>query len=211
MVHAASTSPMVLLGLLEERNPGLDTLVASWQGLPEDTHHDADTDPHGEGDRPVSPVSDPLLNGDQLTQATEAELMGLMSAQRAAPGLARDAWAEMYRRHARYVTVVIARAFGDRARYTDVTSDIVTETFRTVFDWAGRQSRGEVLTSRFSAPDPDAVRRKVLGFHAVVAKRLATRRFANEVRRQLEFLPSDEEAISGATVDGAGTTWSSCS
>lgn len=130
--------------------------------------------------------------------------MGLMAAQRAAPGLARDAWAEMYRRHSRYVTVVIVRAFGDRARDADVASDIVTDTFRTAFDWTGRQSPGEDLTSRFSASDRDAVRRKVLGFLAVVAKRLA-RRFATEAKGRLEFLRSDPEATDPSTDEGTET------
>lgn len=129
---------------------------------------------------------------------TEAELLGLMSMQRLDPTAARAAWSEMYLRHSRYVATVVARAFGDRVRDTDTLSDIVSDAFRTVFDWAGRHGSDEVLADRFAAPDHDAVRRRVLGFHAVVARRLAAHKFAAQGRGPREFLDSDIEKTAAA-------------
>jgi hypothetical protein len=137
--------------------------------------------------------------GQYLDDRSEAELLGLMSMQRLEPDAARDAWAEMYRRHSRYVASVVARAFPQRARDADTLSDIVSDAFRTVFDWAGRHRSGEALAERFAATDRDGVRRKVLGFHAVVARRLAMRRFAVQGRGPREFTHGDIEQVASAT------------
>jgi hypothetical protein len=149
----------------------------------------------------LTPLPAGLKN--ELGDRTEAELLGLMSMQHLDPDPARDAWAEMYRRHSRYVAAVVTRAFGERTRDADVLSDIVSDAFRTVFDWAGRHGSGEDLTDRFAAPDRDAIRRKVLGFHAVVARRLATRSFAVHDRGPREFTHSDIEQVASASEEDA--------
>lgn len=121
-----------------------------------------------------------------------------MSMQRFDPSSARDAWEELYRRHSRYVAAVVVRAFRERARDDDALSDIVSDAFRTMFDWAGRHASGEDLACRFDAPDPEGIRRRVVGFLAVVARRLAVRRFAAQARRPGEFLTSDIEGTAAA-------------
>jgi len=138
-----------------------------------------------------------------LWHCNEAQLLGVMSMQHSDADSARDAWDEMYRRHSRYVAAVVARAFGERVRDADTLADIVSDAFRTVFDWAGRHGSGEHLAERFAAPDRDAVRRRVLGFHAVVARRLAAHRFAAEGRGPREFLDSDLEKTASATDEEA--------
>src|SRR5262245_36879849 len=72
-------------------------------------------------------------SAQSLASRTEAELLGLMSSRLLAPSAARDAWAEMYRRHSRYVTTVVARASGDRFRDADAVADLVSDTFQAVF------------------------------------------------------------------------------
>jgi len=134
----------------------------------------------------------------ELGDRTEAELLGLMSMQHLDPNAARDAWSEMYRRHSRYVAAVVTRAFGERARDADVLSDIVSDAFHTVFDWAGRHGPGESLTDRFGAPDRDVVRRKVLSFLAVVTRRLATRSAVLARRAPREFLHDDIDQMAAA-------------
>jgi DNA-directed RNA polymerase specialized sigma24 family protein len=147
-----------------------------------------------EGLRRSSP--EPLLG-----HCTEAELLGLMSLQDSEPLAARDAWSEMYRRHSRYVAAVVARSFGECARDADALSDVVNDVFRTVFDWAGRQGAVESVAERFAAPHADGSRRKVLGFHAVVARRLAARKFAVHGRRPREFTHADIDQVPATSED----------
>jgi len=133
---------------------------------------------------------------------SEAELLELMSMQHFEPEAARDAWEELYRRHSRYVAAVVSRALGERARDDDAVFDLVGDAFRTLFDWSARH-RSEDLADRFEAYDPDMARRRVLGFLAVVARRMSARQFASTARGHREFLradfdnaaaPQDEEA-----------------
>jgi hypothetical protein len=118
-----------------------------------------------------------------------------MSMQHALPEEARGAWAELYRRHARYVAVVASRALRERGRDDDAVFDLVGDAFRTVFDWTARQREGADLASRFDANDPETARRKVLGFLAVVTRRLAARRLSNGARTPREVPHADLEEI----------------
>ena len=138
-----------------------------------------------------------------LGNRSEAELLALMSMQRIDADVARAAWSEMYRRHSRYVAAVVTRAFGERTRDADALSDIVSDAFRTVFDWAGRHGYGEDLVERFAAHDRDGVRSRVLGFHAVVARRLAARRLAIHSRGPREFTHGDIEQVASADEEDA--------
>jgi DNA-directed RNA polymerase specialized sigma24 family protein len=114
-----------------------------------------------------------------------------MSMQRFEPEAARDAWQELHGRHSRYVAAVVRRALGERARDEDLVFDVVGDAFHAVFHWTGRQeTRGDVA-GRFEAHDADSTRRRVLGFLAVVARRLATRSFAGHGRAPHETLCAD--------------------
>jgi hypothetical protein len=137
-------------------------------------------------------------SGADLFDRSEAELLGMMSRQHFDPTLARDAWSEMYRRHARYVAAVVSRAFGEFARDEDALADIVSDAFRAVFDWAGKRGSGEPMAERFAASDRDGVRSKVLGFHAVVARNIAARKVAVHTRGPREFTHGDIEQVASA-------------
>ena len=111
--------------------------------------------------------------------ASEAELLGFMAGEQRDPEGAREAWAELHRRHARYISVVARRAFGSRLGTPDRVADVVADTLQAAFDWAGRQPSAEQLVAKFDDPDRDAIRRKVLGWFAVVARRIAAERIVN--------------------------------
>jgi len=125
---------------------------------------------------------------------TEAELLGVMSRQLLDPDAARDAWDELYRRHARYVFTVAARSLGTPFRDADAVFDVVNDTFQAVFDWAGRQAPAGDVAARFHAPDPDVVRRRVLGWLSVIAGRLARDRLLAKNRGPREILDSEMDA-----------------
>ena len=111
--------------------------------------------------------------------ASEAELLGSMAEEQTNPEGAREAWAELYKRHARYISVVAGRAFGSRLGTPDRVADAVADTLQAAFDWAGRQPSAEQLVAKFNDPDPDAIRRKVLGWFAVVARRIVAERIVD--------------------------------
>ena len=114
-----------------------------------------------------------------MQELSEAKLLGLMSAQRRDPSAARAAWGELYRRHCRYVLRVVSRGFGHRFEDEEV-SDLAADAFQAAFDWAGKQPSPEGVVARFDGPDHDGIRRRVLGWLAVTARRLALRRLANQ-------------------------------
>jgi len=121
-----------------------------------------------------------------LTTANEAELLGLMATQIAAPEQARAAWGELFVRHRRYVFAVVSRSFG-RYLGDEGTTDIVIDTFRRAFEWAGRQPNRSTLVDRFSGESSDATRRKVLGWLGAIAERLFKDRFREDAARTEEF------------------------
>ena len=127
---------------------------------------------------PRSPATATAQPAQALSHCSEADLLGLMSMQRIEPESARDAWEELYSRHARYVYAVVRRTLGKEARDEDLVYDLVSDTFRTLLDWTVRNERAGDVAERFERHDPDASRRRVLGFAAVVARRLALRSLA---------------------------------
>lgn len=136
-----------------------------------------------------------------MDKQTEGELLVIMSLPHVDPSQARDAWGETYVHHWRYVSAVAARALGTAGRDADAVLDVVTETFKVMFEWAGRHGSGEDLRARFQASDRDGVRRRILGFLAVIARRLAMRFIAQKVGQPI--LHSD---IEQATYDESAET-----
>lgn len=144
-----------------------------------------------------------------MTTATEADLLGLMTSQQSGAEQARSAWEELFVRHRRYVYVVLSRSYGSFLG-EDGTVDLVVDTFRRAYEWAGRQQSAEEVREQFSTDTPDATRRKVLGWLGAIAERLFKDRFrthAIESARHDEFLedwklrrdepddPSDSSAV----------------
>lgn len=119
---------------------------------------------------------DPGGTPSAVAPLSEARLLGLMSAQDVDPDAARDAWEELYRRHVRYIFQVVARGYGDQLGGEDHVSDVVVDTFQTAYDWAGRQACPEEVEARFDDQERDSVRRRVLGWLSVTARRLALHR-----------------------------------
>jgi len=136
-----------------------------------------------------------------LTDVSEATLLGLMSLQRGNPSVARDAWDELYRRHARYVFVVVSRGFSDHLQDAHDVPDVVSDTFREAFDWAGRCARFDEIHARFSSPIRDDTRRRVLGWLSVIARRVAANRCEARARAPVELLDGDIDSISSDEED----------
>ena len=123
----------------------------------------------------------------RASEANEAELLGIMARQHEDPSAAREAWAELHTRHSRYIAVVARNAFGSRLATNDRVSDAVADTLQAAFDWSGKQNSPEQLAARFSFQDPEAARRKVLGWLAVITRRIAGRRIIGEGDRPLQL------------------------
>ena len=114
-----------------------------------------------------------------VTSADEAELLAAMTVRAANVGEARDAWGELFERHRRYVFVVVSRAYGSFLG-EDGTVDLVCDTFRRAFEWAGRQENSDEVRAQFTGKDPDSTRRRVLGWLGAIAKQLFRDRYREE-------------------------------
>ena len=125
-----------------------------------------------------------------LITIDEAELLSMMAVQKHAGEQARAAWGELYVRHRRYLYVVVSRAYGSFLGENG-TIDLVVDTFRRAYEWAGRQQNADVVRSQFSTDNPDSTRRKVLGWLGAIAESLFKDRFrthAIDSTRHDEFL-----------------------
>jgi len=116
-----------------------------------------------------------------LTTVGEADLLGTMARQATAREEALAAWGELFTRHRRYLFVVVSRAYGSFLGEEGVV-DLVSDTFRRAYDWAGRQGDASAVHDRFTAPDPDSTRRLVLGWLGAIAEGLFRDRFRERVR-----------------------------
>jgi hypothetical protein len=77
--------------------------------------------------------ADPGFGGE-----TDADLLAYMSMGGEDPVAARGAWSEFYRRHAEYLYAVCLRAYGPLLRGEAGVCDLVAETFKRVYEHAGR-------------------------------------------------------------------------
>jgi DNA-directed RNA polymerase specialized sigma24 family protein len=111
--------------------------------------------------------------------ATEAELLAVMAMQENGGQEARAAWGELFERHRRYLYVVISRAYGSFLG-EDGTVDLVCDTFRRAFEWAGRQNSPDEVRASFAAEDADSTRRRVLGWLGAIAQQLFRDRFRED-------------------------------
>ena len=92
--------------------------------------------------------ADPGMAGE-----SDADLLGYMSMSGEDPASARGAWAEFYRRHAEYLYAVCFRAYGPLVGGEPGVCDLVAETFKRVYQHAGRFDAAGLT-------DPDALRRR---------------------------------------------------
>lgn len=138
-----------------------------------------------------------------LTTLDEAELLGAMAMQSQALERARAAWGELYTRHRRYVYAIVSRAYGSFLG-DDGVVDLVCDTFRRAFEWAGRQGDAADVRAQFAAENPDSTRRRVLGWLGAIAQGLFRDRYrqgaaesANHERYLEDWKRSQEQEDEG--------------
>lgn len=120
------------------------------------------------------------------TTASEAELLAVMAAQGIQHEAARAAWEELYVRHRRYVYVVASRAYRGFLG-EDGLIDLVVDTFRRAYEWAGRQKSPEEVRAQFTGSDSDSTRRRVLGWLGAIAQQLFRDRFREHASEGVDF------------------------
>jgi RNA polymerase sigma factor (sigma-70 family) len=101
-----------------------------------------------------------------LTEDSDCDLLEMMTWKESDPDVAREAWAELYRRHAKYlfpVCLKYARGLGG----DEAAEDLTSETFKHVYE------RGASTFRPGSASDPDRMRRHVRAWLGRIAHNLA--------------------------------------
>ncbi|MFN0008771.1 MAG: RNA polymerase sigma factor [Planctomycetota bacterium] len=119
--------------------------------------------------------------------ASEAELLAAMATQEDDGKEARAAWGELFERHRKYLYAVVSRAYGSFLG-EDGTVDLVSDTFRRAFEWAGRQNSSDEVRARFAEGDSDSTRRKVLGWLGAIAQQLFRDRYRDEKQEEGELV-----------------------
>ncbi|MBA7614365.1 hypothetical protein ES703_21629 [subsurface metagenome] len=101
-----------------------------------------------------------------LTEDSDYDLLEMMTWKESDPDVAREAWAELYRRHAKYLYSVCRRYAlglgGDEA-----AEDLTSETFKHVYE------KGASTFRPGSASDPDRMRWHVRAWLGRIAHNLA--------------------------------------
>lgn len=111
----------------------------------------------------------------------------------------RSALAELYTRHSRYIFKVASRA--SRTLDHDQVSGAVTDTFLAADRWAQRQPEALGIATRFSGSDPEAGRRKVLGWLSTIARRITVELAVELSRSPAQSLTADIAAPSESSED----------
>lgn len=96
---------------------------------------------------------------------TDVDLMGYMSMNDEDPSMARDAWAEFYKRHVDYLYGVCYRAYEHILGGDAGVGDIVSETFQRAF-------RRAELFDATGVEDPERIRRRTRAWLGRIAQRL---------------------------------------
>jgi RNA polymerase sigma factor (sigma-70 family) len=102
-----------------------------------------------------------------LSTETDSDLLCYMSwaADADSQAHAREAWAEFYRRHVRYVYGICRRALDALFHSPEALEDLVQDTFRRVFEHAGAFTPGD-------ATDADVMRRHVRAWLGAIVRHL---------------------------------------
>jgi DNA-directed RNA polymerase specialized sigma24 family protein len=130
-----------------------------------------------------------------LKAATEADLLASMVIP-ASNAHARGAWEELYIRHRRYLFAVVSRSYG-RFLDEDGVVDVVVDTFRRAYEWAGRQGNPDEVRRQFAGSDRDSTRRRVLGWLGAIAQQLFRDRFRDHASEAAAFSGFLEDHVRG--------------
>lgn len=131
--------------------------------------------------RPLVPMS--RLGGRSTTmletELADPDLMGTLVQGDAHAELANAAWAELHRRHYRYLAATIWAVYGPTLKDPHAAADLASQTLRRAVNWATRQASAEEVVARFRDASPEIESRRVRGWMGAIANRL----FLDLVRR----------------------------
>jgi RNA polymerase sigma factor (sigma-70 family) len=102
----------------------------------------------------------PDLSGDP-----DDDLLVFMTWKQDDPAVAREAWAELYRRHAPYLFGVCCKAFLKTLKTRDRVSDLVTDVFKRVYE------RAESFKPS-GLKDAEAMRKRIRAWLGTIARRM---------------------------------------
>jgi DNA-directed RNA polymerase specialized sigma24 family protein len=101
-----------------------------------------------------------------LSNENDDRLLVLIGAKVAGPEILREAWAELYRRHAEYLFQKLYGAVAGNSHDEDRLNDLLSETFRHVYEQAAATFKPSGST------DKDEIRRHVRAWLGSIARRL---------------------------------------
>jgi RNA polymerase sigma factor (sigma-70 family) len=100
-----------------------------------------------------------------LSAESDDDLLVFITWKNDDPAAACEAWAELYRRHVNYLFGVCYIAFGKTLKSRDRVADLVTDTFKRVYEHADSFKPSGVK-------DTDAMRKRVRAWLGTIARRL---------------------------------------
>jgi RNA polymerase sigma factor (sigma-70 family) len=106
---------------------------------------------------------------------SDSDLMAYMAMAEDDPSSAREAWAEFYGRHVRYLYAVCSSAYGQILGGDTGVADIVSDTFRSAF-------RNAHLFDPGGIEEPDRIRRRTRAWLGRIAQRLVMDRLRSAQR-----------------------------
>jgi RNA polymerase sigma factor (sigma-70 family) len=122
--------------------------------------------------------------GPNLSGELDYDLLEMMTWKESDPGVAREACAELYRRHAKYLYAVSFRFFKESGLGgEEAAEDLTSETFRRVLE------HGAKTFKPGSATDPDGMRRHVRSWLGTIAHNLA----CDTLRGRVIEVPLEED------------------
>jgi RNA polymerase sigma-70 factor, ECF subfamily len=114
---------------------------------------------------PSSPAARSGGSPPDLSGETDDDLLVFITWKQDDPAVACEAWAEFYRRHVDYLFGVCCKAFGKTLKTRDRVSDLVTDTFKRVYEHAESFKPSGLK-------DPDAMRKRVRAWLGTTARRI---------------------------------------
>ena len=110
-----------------------------------------------------------------LTDEKDADLLTFMTMADEDPAVARAAWEAFYRRHAKYVYGVCARAYAKILGGEAGVCDLVADAFKRAYEHAGTFEAGGIA-------DPERMRLRTRAWLGRIAERLAQTRLRGRKR-----------------------------
>ena len=117
----------------------------------------------------------------ELAGESDADLLVYMAMAGDDPAVAREAWEELYRRHADYLFGVCLRAYGDLLGGQAGVCDLVADAFRRAYEHAESFDPAAIA-------DPERQRLRVRGWLGRIAERLALTILRGRKRLPVRFL-----------------------